>query len=59
MKDGTTLSRRVDYPKGEPENPLTDEELEAKFVSLAKASGISGPNCKKNNSNYKSANIQY
>lgn len=46
MKDGTTLSYRVDYPKGEPENPLTDEELEAKFISLAKASGISDSNCK-------------
>lgn len=46
MKDGTTLSHRVDYPKGEPENPLTDEELEAKFMSLAKASGISDSNCK-------------
>lgn len=25
---------RVDYPKGEPENPLTDQELEEKFFSL-------------------------
>jgi 2-methylcitrate dehydratase PrpD len=26
----------VDYPKGEPENPMTDEELRAKFKQLAK-----------------------
>lgn len=27
-------SARVDYPKGEPENPLTDEELNQKFRAL-------------------------
>ncbi len=32
-------SERVDYPKGEPENPLTDKELEDKFISLALFSG--------------------
>lgn len=47
MKDGTTLSHRVDYPKGEPENPLTDEELIQKFYSLALASGLSKENCNK------------
>lgn len=47
MKDGTTLSHRVDYPKGEPENPLTDEELIQKFNSLAMASGLSEQNCNK------------
>lgn len=47
MKDGTTLSHRVDYPKGEPENPLTDEELIQKFNSLAMASGLSEENCSK------------
>lgn len=47
MKDGTTLSHRVDYPKGEPENPLTDEELIQKFNSLAMASGLSEENCNK------------
>lgn len=45
MKDGTTLSHRVDFPKGEPENPLTDEELIQKFNSLALASGLSEENC--------------
>jgi len=33
--DGKKYSRRVDLPKGDPENPLTKEELEAKFVTLA------------------------
>lgn len=47
MKDGTILSHRVDYPKGEPENPLTDEELIQKFYSLALASGLSEENCNK------------
>ena len=47
MKDGTTLSHRVDYPKGEPENPLTDKELNQKFNSLAMTSGISEENCNK------------
>lgn len=47
MKDSTILSHRVDYPKGEPENSLTDEELIQKFNSLAKASGLSEQNCNK------------
>lgn len=34
-RDGRTLRKHVDMPKGEPEWPLTDEELHAKFVSLA------------------------
>jgi 2-methylcitrate dehydratase PrpD len=32
---GTKLSSRVDVPKGDPENPLSDEELETKFRTLA------------------------
>ena len=41
LKDGRLLSRRVDYPKGEPENPISDEELRAKFRSLAACGGLS------------------
>ncbi len=33
------FTNRVDYPKGEPENPINKEELEQKFYSLLKASG--------------------
>jgi len=45
LRDGTKLSYRVDYPKGEPENPLTDEEIEEKFVSLVTASGFTKEKC--------------
>jgi 2-methylcitrate dehydratase PrpD len=31
-KDGKTYTKRVDYPKGEPRRPLTDDELYEKFV---------------------------
>lgn len=34
QSDGKTFSCRVDYPKGEPENPLTEEELYAKFLAM-------------------------
>lgn len=33
--NGNLHIERVDYPKGEPENPLTDEEIKDKFTSLA------------------------
>jgi 2-methylcitrate dehydratase PrpD len=33
--DGTVYSERVDLPKGEPEFPVTDEELKDKFMSLS------------------------
>jgi len=32
------LSKLVEYPKGEPENPVTVQELDEKFISLMKAS---------------------
>ncbi len=33
--DGRRLEGRIDFPKGDPENPLTDEELRDKFTVLA------------------------
>jgi 2-methylcitrate dehydratase len=33
--DGREFSKRIDYPKGDPRNPLTDAELEEKFDALA------------------------
>lgn len=36
---------RVDYPKGEPENPLTEAELETKFRGLAQYGGWSAQEC--------------
>jgi len=35
LVDGRVVERRVERPKGEPENPLTWEELSDKFLSLA------------------------
>jgi len=34
-KDGDVFRERIDLPKGEPENPVTDEEIIKKFVDLA------------------------
>jgi 2-methylcitrate dehydratase len=33
--DGRSYEKRLDYPKGDPRNPLTDGEVEAKFDALA------------------------
>jgi 2-methylcitrate dehydratase len=35
MQGGAVHRCRVDYPKGDPRNPLTDGELQGKFMSLA------------------------
>ena len=35
LKDGQTFSKQLDYPKGDPRNPLTDAEIEEKFRALA------------------------
>lgn len=40
-KDGNCYSHKVEYPKGEPENPLTPEELYSKFASMTSHAGIS------------------
>ena len=33
--DGRTFTKQLDYPKGDPRNPLTDQEVEEKFSALA------------------------
>jgi 2-methylcitrate dehydratase len=33
--DGRSLTKELDYPKGDPRNPLTDQEIEEKFSALA------------------------
>jgi 2-methylcitrate dehydratase len=33
--DGRELTTRLDYPKGDPRNPLSDSELEEKFEALS------------------------
>ena len=45
LSDGRTLTKRVDYPKGEPENPLSQDELEAKFRELAMFGGLTKEVC--------------
>lgn len=39
------FSYRVDYPKGEPENPISEEELETKFRDLAMFGGLTSVEC--------------
>jgi Uncharacterized protein involved in propionate catabolism len=39
MNDGNVYSKRVDYPKGEPENPLSKTDIENKFYELATFAG--------------------
>jgi 2-methylcitrate dehydratase len=33
--DGRELAKQIDFPKGDPRNPLTDTEVEEKFDALA------------------------
>jgi 2-methylcitrate dehydratase len=33
--DGRAFTKQLDYPKGDPRNPLTDQEVEEKFAALA------------------------
>lgn len=32
LGDGATLAKRIEYPRGEPGNPLTDDELLEKLA---------------------------
>lgn len=41
MEDGRTFIKRVDDPKGEPENPLTRQEIMAKYNELAAQTELS------------------
>ena len=43
--DNGDFVERVDYPKGEPENPLTALEMEEKFRGLALFGGLSLQEC--------------
>jgi 2-methylcitrate dehydratase len=40
--DGQTFTQQLDYPKGDPRNPLTDQEIEEKFAALAEGVLSSG-----------------
>jgi len=43
--DGQSFTQQLDYPKGDPRNPLTDQEIEEKFTALA--DGVLSPNAQK------------
>ena len=45
MKDGNVYDNTCLYPKGEPEHPLTQEELEEKFRGLAMYGGLTLKEC--------------
>ena len=45
LKDGHTYESTCLYPKGEPENPLSRQELEEKFRGLAMYGGLSESEC--------------
>jgi 2-methylcitrate dehydratase len=34
LTDGRTLTHQLEFPKGDPRNPLSDQEVEEKFMSL-------------------------
>lgn len=42
LEDGKEFESRVEYPKGEPENPLMEDELYAKFSSMTDHANIDG-----------------
>ena len=44
LADGKTLSKRVDYPLGNAKNPVSDQELEGKFLQLV-APTFGEPSC--------------
>lgn len=44
LNNGNQYNQRVDFPKGEPENPITKKEMAEKFFSLVKKAGITKNN---------------
>ena len=45
--DRGEFSRRVDYPKGEPENPLSEAEFAARFFDLTAYAGLAEDDAKR------------
>lgn len=45
LKDGNVYENTCLYPKGEPEYPLTQDELEDKYRGLAMYGGLSKAEC--------------
>ena len=40
LKNGSEFSKKIDYPKGEPENPFDVSELYEKFIMLSRYAGL-------------------
>ena len=40
-RDGRSFEKRVDFPKGEPENPLSEEEFRERYDALTAYGGLS------------------
>jgi 2-methylcitrate dehydratase PrpD len=40
LYDGRRFKERVDYPLGEPENPISDDDLQARFIEHSMLSGL-------------------
>jgi 2-methylcitrate dehydratase PrpD len=45
FSDGSAIGTELDYPRGEPESPISEEEIKQKFTSLAKKR-VGGGKCK-------------
>jgi 2-methylcitrate dehydratase len=43
--EGRSFKKQLDYPKGDPRNPLSDQEIEEKFSALAE--GVLSPGAQK------------
>lgn len=41
LNDGIEVDKKVDFPKGEPENPMSDNEFEERFIDLLRYAGRS------------------
>ena len=47
MTGSNSHTRRVDLPKGEPENPMSAQEMEDKFILLTEARGFPRDRCER------------
>ncbi|WP_175735600.1 MmgE/PrpD family protein [Burkholderia ambifaria] len=39
LKNGTSMKGSIDYPKGNPKNPMTPDEIDQKFIKCVKHTG--------------------
>jgi 2-methylcitrate dehydratase len=46
LSSGKSFTQRVDVPKGDPRDPMTEDEIAVKFNALAEVGGVSKKACK-------------